>query len=487
MNFWRVRWRWVTCVSPLLLSSCAVVGPDYVKPELSLPDEWTASIDKDNQASVTGAQRWWRNFNDPVLNELILLSRKANPNIRIARARIAESWYQRSVLSAAWYPTSDFNARSNSGLGSFSSSGIDWNFNSSEDQLAQIDVGWEIDLFGKVKRQVESATADYQAQVEGLRDATVFINSEVALHYIAYRTLGKRVEVAREGTANFQKIANLISSRLEEGLTSELELHEARARLKSSKAEIPRLEEEQIVVGNRLAALLAIAPGNIQKMLRKHNDIPIPPRSVTTGAPADLLRSRPDVRRAERQIAAQSARVGVATAELYPELSISGAITYQAFSQFNTVETLRRTLGFGPALRWKIFRCCADRARIKENESRLEQAIVLYENTVIAAVTEVENSMTRIHFSGKRMKILEDASMEHRKTAELMLDAYDVGEVDLRRLLNAQQDYIITRDESLATQGRHAAHTVRLFKALGGGELPHPAVVSGRSNKAKTD
>ncbi len=475
MKLWMRKLRLFSSLGLLIISSCAVVGPDYERPEIQMPDEWTAAIDQDNKSKQTGAQRWWRKFNDPVLNELVTLSRTANPNIRIASARIAESWHQRSVLAGAWSPSSNFNSRVSEGLGTFDREGFDFDFGSSHDELAQLNVGWNPDLFGKVKRQVESATAEYEAKVEGLRDATVFINGEVALHYIAYRTLGKRLEVAREGVKNYQKIEKLISSRLEEGLTSELELHESRARLKTSAAEIPKLEQEQIVVRNRLAALLAIKPAEIKSIISKHQRIPKPPKSIMTGFPIDLLRSRPDIRRAERKVAAQSALIGVATAELYPEFSISGALTYEFLTGVNSASTLRRTLGFGPNLKWKLFQGCAAHNRIREHESKLDQAVVLYESTVIKAVTQVENSMTRLHYSGKRKRLLQEATAEHQKTAELMMNAYDVGEVDLRRLLNAQQDYLITKDESLATEGRHAAHSVRLFKALGGGELPQPA------------
>ncbi|MBT8038402.1 MAG: efflux transporter outer membrane subunit [Verrucomicrobiae bacterium] len=457
-----------------MLSSCMKVGPDYKRPTIHLPDTWTTSIQTDNQSSITGSQRWWRKFNDPVLNKLITISRKANPNIRIARARITESWYQRSVLASAWYPHSDINARDAHGLGTWDESGVNWDPGSSREQLAQLNVGWELDFFGKTKRQVESATAEYEAKIEGWRDATVFINSEVALHYIAYRTLEQRLTAAIQATKNYQSIRDMIAQRVEDGLANQLEFHEAKARLKTSEAEIPRIQQEKAVVKNRLAALLAVQPGNIGPMLAAHQKIPTPPSSICTGFPAELLRSRPDVRRSERKIAAQSARIGVATANLYPQLSLSGAITYEYLLQGISVATLRRTLGLGPNLRWRIFNACGDRHRIKEQESKLTQAITTYESTVINAVTQVENSMSRLHYTKKRLNILKEAADEHQRAADLMKEAYLAGQVDLRRLLNAQQDFIKTKDESIATAGRRAAHSVRLFKALGGGELPQP-------------
>lgn len=451
-----------------------MVGPDYEPPKVEVPDAWTESIKKDNQSSLTGSQRWWKKYQDPTLDRLIQRSRETNPNIRIARARISESWHQRSVLSAAWYPHAEFNARDSHGLGSFDSSGVKWDFDSSHDQFANFDVGWELDIFGRVARQVESATAEYEAKIEGYRDALVFINSEVALHYIAYRTLEKRVAVAKEATANYTEIKKMIDFRFEDGLATKLEQHEVNADLIASEAEVPRLLQEQKVVSNRLAALVAMRPEEMPYLLETGSKIPSPPKQINSGFPAELLRSRPDIRRAERKVAAQSARIGVATANFYPQLSLSGAISYEYFRQGVNVETLTRTLGLGPSVKWRIFNACADRNRVREQESKLDQAITLYEGTVINAVTQVENSMTRLHYSKIRLNLLEKATLEYSDAVELMNDAYAAGQVDLRRLLNAQQDYIRTKDESIATLGRNTAHSVRLFKALGGGELPQP-------------
>ncbi|MGJ8673376.1 efflux transporter outer membrane subunit [Rubritalea sp.] len=457
----------------LLLPSC-MVGPDYEPPEITVPDAWTESIDKDNKSKMTGSQKWWKRYKDPVLDELIKRSREANPNIRIARARISESWYQRSVLSAAWYPKAEINARDAHGLGTFDSGGVKWDIDSSRDQYANFDVGWELDIFGRVSRQVESATAEYEAKIEGYRDALVFINSEVALHYIAYRTLEKRIAVAEEGRDSYRNIKVMIDGRFEEGLSTKMEQHEANADLLASEAEIPKLKQEKKVISNRLAALVAMRPAEMPNMLKPGYDIPSPPKRINAGYPSEILRSRPDIRRAERKIESESARIGVATANLYPQFSLSGAISYEYFTQGATIETLTRTLGLGPNVRWRLFNACADRNRIREQESKLEQAITVYEGTVINAVTQVENSMTRIHHSKKRLQYLQKATKEYYGAASLLYEAYQTGQVDLRRLLNSQQDYIRTKDECYATEGRHVAHSVRLFKALGGGELPQP-------------
>ncbi len=450
------------------------VGPDYETPYVNTPDAWTASMTTDQHAPFTGSQRWWKKFNDPAIHKLIALARVQNPNIKIASARIIEGWHQRHVLSAAWYPGVDFEGRDDHGILSYNREGVDIDFNDSNGQLAEIQVGWEIDFFGRIKRQVEAAEAVYAARVEGMRDIGVFIYSEVILHYIAYRTLEKRLATANESVQIFKKIERMIHIRHEEGISSKLELFEAKARLSASEADVPRLQQELKTVALRLAGLLDVQPKDIKQYLPRGKSIPVPPRSISVGSPSDLLRSRPDIRSAERRIAAQSARIGIATANLYPQLSLSGALSYEFLRQGVSTETLTRTLGLGPSLRWRIFHACADRHRIREQDALLSQAIDFYEKTVLDAITDVEVSITRLDHTKKRYKKLTQARDQYKQAADLMLDAYELGEVDLRRLLNAHRDYIIFKDESYASKGRIAAHAVRLYKALGGGELPSP-------------
>lgn len=452
--------------------SCTV-GPDYEEPVVTMPDGWTYSAGKDLQASQTGSQIWWRKFQDPTLNRLIARARVGNPNIRIAHSRIKQAWYQRGVLAAAFYPRVGATGRDEYGMGSFDRSGINFDPFESHGQLAQIDAGWELDVFGQIKRQTEAAEAEWQARTEGLRDAQVFITAEVVLNYIALRALEDRLGTAREATDAFNQIYTLIKGRVEEGVSAEVDLAESEARWRSSEAEIPQLEKEIAVIKNQLAALTVISPRDLRTVIGK-GAIPNPPNSIAVGYPAGLLRSRPDVRRAERKIANQTALVGVATADLYPRLSLSGAITYEYLSRGNITELLDRVLGFGATLRQRIYQGCAIRYRIKEQKAILEEVITDYEKTIITAVTETEDAMAGLHYEAKRLSKLGAALTAHERTAALMLEAYKTDLVDLRRLLNANQDVFATKDELAATRGRNAAHAVRLFKALGGGELPAP-------------
>jgi len=453
---------------------CKAVGPDYEPPVTPVPDGWTRALQSEKKASRTGAERWWADFQDADLNRLITMAKNNNPDLKRGQARIEEAWQQRRVIRAAFFPHSDFFGRNENGLGSFDSGGVKWDPGSSVNNIAQVDVGWEVDLFGGIRRQTESVTADYEASIEGWRDFHVIVTSEVALHYIALRTLDARLAVSRGGVKAYEEIAGLTKTRLEEGVGAEVDVMESSARLKQQEASVPQLESERAAVLSNLAALVGTYPAQATAMLKKTAPIPAPPGRLATGVPADLLRSRPDIRRAERKLQAQSARIGIATAELYPKLSLSGAITYERNVTGDVVNVFRRDLGLGPTLRWRIFHNCADQARIKEMEAGLERELATYEETVLRAVAEVEQSLAGWYFEKQALGKLEGASADYRKASDMMAESYKAGLVDLRRLLNARQDALDTGDQEAASRGRVAAHSVRLFKALGGGELPTP-------------
>lgn len=465
---------YMVMLTGIALLGCKAVGPDYEEPITPIPDAWTKILESEKNSSKTGAQRWWAKFQDADLSKLITAARKNNPDLKRGEARIKEAWQQRRVIRAALYPNSGLSAEYRNGLGSFDSSGFNWDPGTSVDSIAQLDVGWELDFFGGIRRQVESVNADYEASIEGWRDFHVIVTGEVALHYIALRTLDARIAVAREGVKSYQEVAQLTKARMEEGVGAEADVFESSARLKQQEAVVPQLEAERAAVFNRLAALVGTYPAQLTGLIKASAPIPKPPGKLATGIPADLLRARPDIRRAERRLQAQSARIGIATANLYPSLSLSGAVTYERNLSSGTVDLFRRDLGLGPRLRWRIFQHGADQARIKEQEAGLERELAVYEETVLNAVAEVEESLAGWHFEKKALRKLGGAQSDYVKTAEMMEESYRAGLVDLRRLLNARQDALDTGDEEAASRGRTAAHSVRLFKALGGGELATP-------------
>ena len=266
----------------LVFSSCMTVGPDYDKPALGMPNAWTSSISKDQSQPMSSAQLWWKKFNDPTLTSLINKAREANPNLKIAYHRITEGWHQRHVLSSAWHPKANIFAEDRYGILDYNRSKVDLNLGDSQESNAEFQVGWELDFFGRVKRIVEASEAEYQSKVEGMRDIHVFIYSEVALSYVAYRTLEERVKVAKKSVSLFKKVAQSIESLEKEGIGSKLEFHEATARVYSNQAELTKLYSEKQVALNKLASLIGKQPKDISSLLNKNKRIPKAPRNIAT-------------------------------------------------------------------------------------------------------------------------------------------------------------------------------------------------------------
>lgn len=458
----------------VLFASCTV-GPDYKPYHTEAPDVWSLAIKIDESKKLTSYQKWWKNYKDKELESLIQQARSRNPNLKRARSRISTAWYQRGVLRAAFFPSSGFFATDQHGILNFDKDEFNIDPFSSQETVIQQTLGWDLDIFGQNKRIVEAQTAQYESQIEGWRDAMIFITAEVAIHYFALRTLEARIETSEEAIATFTEMYRIIKTRHELGIAPELEVTEAHSRLRVQESVKPQLQREMALVKNKLASLCGMYPTQLNEYMTFNTaDIPIPPKNIDTGIPVDILRSRPDVRRAERDIAAQSARVGVATAELYPKLSISGAISYRFLQSGGITELLQRVGGLGPTVRWNVFNAGRDRNRIEENKSILEEVIQTYEATVYAAVEEVENSLSLVKNESIRVKQLKEAAASQKKNASQMIEAYKTGLVDVRRLLNAQRDYFFVKDEKQATEGRAAAFTARLYRSLGGGEIMIP-------------
>jgi multidrug efflux system outer membrane protein len=459
---------------PVVLIGCRAVGPDYRPHQVAVPDSWTRVMKHERDATHTAAENWWEEFKDPCLSRLIATARQNNSDIRRAKARIQQSWQQRQMIRAALFPSADVFGKNRYGLGTFDEDGIQWGGGTSVNQVAQLDVGWELDLFGGIHRQSEAATAGYEASVEAWRDYHVVVTAEVALHYIALRSVQTRLRIARAGVSSFKEIDQLVHLQQDLGLAAKVDSLESSARLKVQEAKVPGIENEEVALVQQLSLLLGIYPNQIERMIRLNGGIPQPPRPWNPGVPADLLRSRPDIRQAERLLQLQCARIGIATANLYPSLSLAGSVAYEVDATGGASQLLRNDLGLGPALRLRLFHTSADRARVKEQEAALEADLATYEEVVLRAVTEVEQSMSAIQFDRKRLEKLSGASNDYRARADLMNESYRSGLADLHHLIVANQDALDATSEEAATRGRVAAHSVRLFKSLGGGVLKRP-------------
>ena len=451
----------VLCLMGLV--SCTPVGPDFQPPVIDAPAEWHAKLADGLSVAATrpaDLSQWWQNFNDPVLSELIKLAVAGNLDLQQAYGRLYEARASLGANRAAEFPT-----LSGSGSAIRSHSG---------DQTrnlysASFDAGWELDIFGGVRRSIEASRSDLSASREDLRDVLVSLLGEVATSYIELRTYQARLNAASENIRIQEDTRQLTVWRYQAGLSDELEVQQARYNLASTRAQLPVLRAGQDASMNRLAVLTGQKPGELHELLGKIAPIPVPPLAVTVGVPAETLRQRPDLRRAESQLAAATARIGVATAELYPKFSLTGSIGLESVDSADILAAANRTSHFGPAFSWPLFDGGLIRRNIEVRSSQQEQALGKYRNTLLGALEEVENALTAYAEEQRRNQSLVEAVNAAKTAAGLAEDKYRAGLQDFFTVLDAQRSRISYEDQLAQSNGAVSTDLVRLYKALGGG------------------
>jgi len=457
-----------TLAALVALAGCASVGPDYVKPDTQVSAAWHAPLGGGLAPTVMSPEvlaAWWTTLKDPELSGLIERAAAGNLDLKKAKARIRQARAGRGAAAAGYFPTLD--ATGNAGR-SYSSerTGTD---KINDLYNAGFDAGWEIDIFGGVRRSVEAASADLQAAEEDLRDVLVSLLGEVALNYIEVRTYQARISKAEGNIAKQQETYQVALWRQQAGLSDELAVQEARYNLESTRAQLPGLRSGLEESLNRIAVLLGEQPGSIHKQMEGPAAIPAPPSDVAVGVPAEMLQRRPDVRRTERELAAQTARVGVATAELYPKFTLIGSIGIEALSLDSLVSTPVRMYSFGPRISWPIFRGGAIRANIEVQSALQEQALIAYEKAVLDALEEVENVLTAYAEEQKKRDSLRAAEEAARTAVEIAIGKYEAGLIDFLAVLVAQRSLLSFQDQLAQSDGAVATNLVKLYKALGGG------------------
>lgn len=451
-------------------TSCITVGVDYQDPDMAVPDAWSRSVLRDLEGSSGTLEKWWKGFRDPVLNQLIERSREANPSLEAVLESVTEARAQRGIAVSQLLPQANLNGDYVRQRASESLVGPAPPDNPSNLWSSGFDAGWEIDVFGGLRRSVESADAGIGFAEEDYRDALITLFSEVALNYIDYRTLELRIEVAEANISAQGDSLKLTQNRLDAGLAPKIDVTQATTNLNLSKSVIPQLKAQLVATQNRLASLTGGFPGSIDRLLSQRTaKIPAPRSGFSAGLPADLIRSRPDIRRAERQLAAQTAQIGVAEADLYPRFTLFGSLYLQAASTGNFFDSASRSYGFGPNFQWQIFSAGRIRNSIRVEESRTRQALSGYENTVLSAVEEVETSMANIAYERDRYGDLTAAVDASTETVSLIKDNYENGLVNFQNVLDAERTKFDAQDEMIASEGQISKNYIILYKALGGG------------------
>ena len=457
----------------LLLAACAV-GPDYGAPEV--PAVVVTNAAAPGFAASDPEADWWQEFGDTELDRLVHRALTANLDLRgaIDRVRAARAVFVDRRLDYAPHVRLDgAYDRSKEQLPGFGPDRVD----ARSDSLG-FDAAWELDLYGHVRRAVEAARADLGAEQASLRDVEVTVAAEVARNYFELRGVQKRLSVARENLRSEQQSVDLTQLREEAGRGSDLDVERSRARLKAIEATIPLLEASEKQSGYRLAVLIGERPGALDAELGAA-PVPTYARELPIGDPTELLRHRPDVRAAERQLAAATARVGVATANLFPRVSVTGFVGFlsgdvgRLFGSSTTNDS--RAWSVAPTVSWAAFDLGSVRARLRASEAQADAAAANYEKVVLTALEDAENSFLAYSKRQVQLRSLGEQVAASRRAAQLADLQFREGTADFLVLLDAQRTQLEAEDALAQSEMAVNVAVVAIYKALGGiGQATRP-------------
>jgi len=463
-----VVWEMWLCVAlgVVTLAGCRM-GPDYVRPDTPVPEVWSSDLTRGLTSETMDPNvlaSWWTTLGDPVLSRLIELAVEGNLDISTARSRVRQARAQRQIVQGGLLP--GFNA----GVSATSSrvdrrNGFD---TSGQVYSASLDAGWELDLFGGVRRSVEAATANLESVEAGLSDVLVSLLAETALNYVDVRTYQSRLASAEASLKVQEDTYQLVLWRLEAGLGDELAAQQARYNLENTRSQIPGLRTGLQQAKNRLAVLLGRTPGALNAELETPAPVPVPSREIAVGVPAEVVRRRPDVRQAERELAAQTARVGAAVCDLYPQLRLNGSVGIETLSLREPAASRTWTASGGPRLSWAIFDPTV-RPNIEVQSALQEQALIQYRAVILSSLEEVENAMIAYVQEQQRRENLRAAADAAQAAAELAQFEYQAGLRDFSDVLDAERSLLSFQDQLRQSEGVVVANVIRLYKALGGG------------------
>jgi NodT family efflux transporter outer membrane factor (OMF) lipoprotein len=465
-----------------LLAAGCTVGPDYKPHEVNVPQSWV----EPGASGRASDGEWWRSFNDPALDSLIQRAAAANTDLRVALAHLREARAQRGIVAAALYPTVDVsgsysNSRfSENGFlqgfgppaGGSGSSGLPGAIVPGQQiNLYQVglDASWEIDLFGGQRRAVEAADADVLAAEFETGDVLRSVTAEVADGYMQLRGLQLRLELARDTADTQRRSLDVVREQARAGVASDLDLARAETSASQSQAEVPAFEAATRVAVRRLEVLLGANPGTLDAELGTAAPIPTPPDALAVGIPSETLRRRPDIRAAERRLAAANARIGEATADLFPRFSLTGSFGLQSQKLEDLPKGDSRFWTIGPAVRWPILDFGRIRSNIAVQNARTQGAEAAYEGTILRALSDVEVAMVQLSRERARAAELEHAASSAVRSVRLAEDLYRNGLLEYTDLLDSQRTQNLARDAAARSKAAVASDTVALFKALGGG------------------
>ncbi len=480
----------------LLAAAGCMVGPDYKRPETKVPETWngqevvtpgTPSKTTTNSAALV---EWWGNFKDPTLSSLVEMAIRANLDLRQAESRIRQARAALGVTGAPLYPEIDANlqyqrssrstSQAVSGGGAVGPSGLATTGAFTELFQVGLDASWEIDIFGGTRRNIEAAGADLKASVEDRRDVLVTLVGDVGNNYLSLRGFQQQLAVARQNLEAQKKTASIIRRRFEVGTVSKLDLVNADAQVATTASTIPLFESSARAAIYSLGVLLGREPAALEKDLIKAGPIPPHPPEVPVGLPSELIRRRPDIRRSEAQLHAATARIGVATADLFPKFNLTGSFGVSS-SDLTKLGNLSNSKfwSFGPSVTWPIFAGGRIWWNIKVQDALAEQALLTYQKTVLTALKDVETALVAYAKEQQRRQALDEAVANNRQAVDLAMKLYIAGKTDFLNVTTAQRNLFVNEDLLVQSIRTVDTNLIALYKALGGGweQAPLPPVV----------
>ena len=477
----------------LIATAGCAVGPDYKRPETKVPDNWNGQevVTKDTPSKTTpdpaALAEWWQAFNDPSLNALVEMAIRANLDLRLAEARIRQARASLRVAGGAVWPEVDASAlyQKSQGSSELETGGAIATTNAIR-QIVQVglDASWEIDVFGGLRRNIEAAGADLRAAVEDRRDVLIILVGDVGSNYINLRGFQQQIDIARKNLEAQKHNADIIQKRHDAGFVGGLDVANARAQVATTEATIPIFESSARAAIYNLGVLLGRDPAALEKDLIKAGPIPPSPPEVPVGLPSDLIRRRPDIRRAEAQLHAATARIGVATADLFPKFNLTGSFGYASSDLAKLWKTDSKFWSWGPTISWPIFAGGRLWWTVKVQDALAEQALLTYQKTVLTALKDVETALVAYAKQQETRKSLFEAVVNNRKAVELAMTLYLAGKSDFLNVIIAQRSLFTTEDALSQSTRTVDTNLIALYKALGGGWEKEPPPAAPKTGEA---
>lgn len=444
------------------------VGPNYSDPQAVISVSWESANDPSIRGDLEPLAAWWTQFNDPVLDGLVQTAVNENLDLRTAGHRLLAMQAERNVAIGNLLP----DARSG---GLFSHAQISKNLPAiglgtlfDFWAVSPLAASWEVEFWGKNRRAIESAEAEVEVSQEDYHNVQVLLVSEVAASYVQMRGYQQRIEFARENVQIQQISLKLAQERFENGITTELDVQQAKSSLAETEATLPQLDTGLQQASHRLCILLGSPPGGISTQLSA-GPVPVAPTELAVGIPAELLRRRPDVRKAERQVASQCAQIGVAEADLYPSLQLLGFVGYTSNSSGKLFTAPSFTGIIAPALQWKILSYYKIKNNVRKQEALLDARITDYRQTVLKAHGEVEDALVSFVNCRKQAARLVESVEAARISVNLVLGMYREGKVDFNRVQSAQSMLVKQQDQLAVANIESILSLIRVYRGLAGG------------------